>query len=157
MKKNLPLFLLLIFLIVVNGFFLFNYLGKPGLNRPIEQRGPGDFIVKVLQFDDSQMDKMHLIMRKHNQRMRAINNDLKEVKDALFAKISEDSLSTQIIDSITNEIGFLEKEREMVTFLHLRDIQSICNEKQKERFNKIVYDALSKNRPPGQNRPPPRN
>lgn len=157
MNKNTILHILLFFLVVVNGFFLFNYLGRPIIKGPMVERDPGDFIVRALKFDDAQMQKLQILNSEHRQRMREINDDLKELKDALFSKISEESLNTELIDSLTNSTGFLEKEKEMETFFHLRDIQSLCNEKQKERFNKIVLDALRKNGPLGQNRPPPRN
>ena len=59
MKKNTILYILLAFLIIANGFFLVNYLGRS--RKPDGQKGPGDFIVKELNFDASQMERFHLL------------------------------------------------------------------------------------------------
>jgi hypothetical protein len=53
-------------------------------------------------------------------------------------------------------IGNNEKEKDLEVFNHFRNIQSICNEKQKKYFDEIMRDALhgdQRNRP----KPPRRN
>ncbi|MDO5977740.1 hypothetical protein [Flavivirga spongiicola] len=166
MKKNLLLYILLVFLIVVNGFFLFNYLGS---SDKIENRnrsnGPADFIVKELNFDGDQMLEFERVNREHHHKMRRISRNIKQLKDALFNRISDVSLNENSIDSITTLIGEKEKEKDMEVFYHFKDIQELCNDKQKEKLKKIINDALHKRgkkeqRPPlrngnGEHRPPP--
>ena len=153
MKKNLLLYILLIFLIIVNGFFLFNYIGKPQMKGPPGPNGPSDFIAKQLNFDDIQMEQFRKIEDVHRDNNRKISEDLRELKRELFDNISDTSISEKKIDSITTLIGNKEKERDMEVFYHFRKIQSICNEKQKKRFNNIMKDALPNNK---ENSPPPR-
>lgn len=156
MKKNLLLYILLIFLIIVNGFFLFNYIGKPHLKGPIGPKGPSNFIVKQLNFNDTQFDKFSELSNSHKKRMRTISDDLKELKEGLFDNISNMSISESKIDSIATLIGRNEKAKDLEIFNHFRKIQSICNEKQKMQFNEIMKDALhhnKKDRP----RPPRKN
>lgn len=169
MKKNLLLYVLLVFLIVVNGFFLFNYLGTSdkteNRNRP---KGPANFIVKELNFNDEQMLQFERVNRKHHHEMRRISDDIKQLKDALFNKISEVSINENAIDSITTLIGEKVKEKDIEAFYHFKSIQELCNDEQKEKFKRIINDALHKqgrkdNRPPLRNgdgehrRPPPRH
>ncbi|MFI0428077.1 Spy/CpxP family protein refolding chaperone [Mariniflexile sp. HMF6888] len=166
MKKNAILYTLLVFLIIVNGFFLFNYIGTPVFKETNEQQDPDDFIARELQFNESQMQKMHMLSREHHHKIRQIHTSLRTLKNALFKNISVSPLNTSEIDSISNEIGFLEKERDIATFYNLREVYNLCNEKQKERFNEIVTEALhkvgeKKQRPPipheenGRMLPPP--
>jgi protein CpxP len=146
MKKNLLLYILLIFLIIVNGFFLFNYIGKPHMKGPRGPQGPSNFIAKQLNFNDTQLDKFGELINSHKKRMRTISDDLKELKEGLFDNISNMSISESKIDSIATLIGNNEKEKDLEVFNHFRNIQSICNEKQKKYFDEIMRDALSHNK-----------
>ncbi|MBT3587140.1 MAG: hypothetical protein HN507_00670, partial [Flavobacteriaceae bacterium] len=55
MTKNTILYVLLTFLIIANGFFLYDYLGKPDRNGP--RNNPEQFIVKELNFNTNQMQE----------------------------------------------------------------------------------------------------
>ncbi len=168
MKKNILLYVLLLFLIVVNGFFLFNYLGgsndTKNKDRP-QGKGPASFIVKELDFSDDQMFQFEDLSREHHHEMRRIGRDIKVLKDALFNKLSDVSLNENSIDSITTLIGERVKERDIEAFYHFKDIQKLCNAQQKEKFKSIINDALHKagrkeQRPhlrngEGEHRPPP--
>ena len=151
MKKNTLLYILLFFLIIVNGFFLYNYLGRPEANRGNEPKDPMVFIAEQLKFDSDQLQKMENLNKRHHQNMRRINDDLKELKDGLFNRLSDVSINKKDVDSITALIGQKEKEKDTEAFYHFRSIQELCNEKQKEKFNKIINDALRKG---GGDRPP---
>jgi len=69
------------------------------------------------------------------------------------------------VDSIVSLIGKKEAELNKEVFFHFRNIQEICNHKQKETFKKILDDAhkvsrQNSNMPPpqeatGNHRPPP--
>ncbi|OUS01946.1 hypothetical protein A9Q86_04655 [Flavobacteriales bacterium 33_180_T64] len=140
MKKNIPLYILLIFLIIVNGFFLFNYLGKSSHKGP---KGRQDnFIVKELKFDDVQKLKLEALEAAHHKRIRDILDRQKVLKDVLFNKISNETIMTSQLDSITSQIGEIEQEKELETFYHFRAIQNICTENQKAKFEHIVREAL---------------
>ncbi|WP_117881308.1 hypothetical protein [Aureibaculum luteum] len=152
MKKNLLLYILLAFLIVVNGFFLFNYLGRPGAKGP---KGPDDFIVKQLKFDQSQMDQFKTISNAHRKKMNTISDDIKKQKDVLFSKISKDSLNKQEIDSVTTIIGMKQYLLETEVFYNLRAIHELCNDEQKKRFNDIIKNARHGGSNPNQMPPPP--
>ncbi|GAA3598317.1 hypothetical protein Q4Q39_19750 [Flavivirga amylovorans] len=145
MKKNVLLYVLLVFLIVVNVFFLFNYLGNSddteNRDRP---KGPISFIVKELDFNDEQMLQLEKLNRKHHHRMMRIDDDIKQLKDALFNKLSDVSLNENSIDSITDLIAERVKEKDIEAFYHFKDIQDLCNDQQKEKFKSIINDALHK-------------
>ncbi|WCO00653.1 Spy/CpxP family protein refolding chaperone [Psychroserpens ponticola] len=140
MKKNKLLYILLVFLVVVNGFFLFNYLGKPNFKRPSGKQD--GFIARELNFDEIQKQKFEALKAAHFKRIEVVLDEERKLKDDLFDRISNETINTFQIDSITNQIGKLAKLKDLETFNHFRDIQNICNESQKNQFEQILRHAL---------------
>lgn len=161
MKKNIPLYILLVFLIVVNGFFIYQYLGRPESRDRNEPKDPMAFIAKQLKFDAQQMQQMESLNHSHLKKMMRFNNEEKKLKDLLFSNLSDVVINKKKIDSITTLIGNKGKEKDTEAFYHFKSIQELCDEKQKETFQKIIKDALHKGRgepqgiPDGRNGPPP--
>lgn len=142
MKKNLPLYILLLFLIIVNGFFLFNYLGMEEKDETNGPKRPGNFLVKELDFDESQREQFRELGKKHHHRMRGLSEDIRGLKDELFQGLSDTSLMDVNIDSIASLIGEKETAKDLEVFRHFKQVQELCNDKQKEKFSDIIKDAL---------------
>ena len=153
MRKNLLLYILLVFLIVVNGFFLYNYLGTGEKNEPMETDRPEEFLVKELGFDKSQRLQFRELGKMHHQNMQGLSKDIRGLKDELFKGLSDSALKDVNIDSIAALIGEKEKAKDLEVFSHFKQVQELCNDKQKEKFSKIIKDALRRG---DQNQGPPR-
>ncbi|MFD2916157.1 Spy/CpxP family protein refolding chaperone [Psychroserpens luteus] len=138
MKKNNILYLLLIILIIMNGFFLFNYLGRPNHKGPKES---GHFIVKELGFNDTQLQQFEELETKHHNKMRGVGDDIKLAKDALFKNITKTSISQFSVDSLIIVISEKEQQKEKELFSRLRSVYELCNEEQKEQFSAIIKKA----------------
>ncbi len=165
MKKNTILYVLIIFLIVVNVFFLFNYIGKHNDNNPKKPQENRDFIVKELEFNETQLAQFREKSKGHHETIMRLSDDIKELKDSLFGTLSDGAINEATIDSISTLISEKETEKEKEIFYHFKMIRDIANDKQKEKFKGILMDALRQgdkgNRPPPPNgveghRPPPR-
>ncbi|WP_299100697.1 hypothetical protein [uncultured Winogradskyella sp.] len=155
MKKNTILYVLLIFLIAVNGFFLFNYIGKGNAKGPRESQQNKEFIIEELGFDASQIKQFRKKSKGHHKTMMQMSDDVRKLKDQLFGTLSNDIVSEATIDSISNLICEKEKEKEKEIFYHFKMIRDIANEEQREKFNNLLLDALRKD--DRGNRPPPRD
>lgn len=155
MKKNLVLYVLLVFLIAVNSFFLFNYIGKNSNNGQKGTKGPGNFIVKELGFNEAQTEQFREESQGHHEAMMNMSDDIRGLKDELFGNLSNDSVKDSTIDSITSLIGEKQKVKEVEAFYHFKMIREICNDKQKEKFKNIIKDALHRGGLRGQMPPPP--
>ncbi|MBV7268619.1 hypothetical protein [Winogradskyella luteola] len=140
MKKQTVLYILLIFLIISNGFFLVHYLCK----NFRKGHKPGYFIVKELNFDEKQMSDYDSVSDLHFDKMKSVSKEIMNLKGAMFSKISDDGVPQAYLDSITDLIAVKEKERDMEVFRHLQKVRGICNAEQKERFSKIVGDAMKR-------------
>ena len=154
MKKNLLLYILLGFLIIMNGFFLFKHFGASNeVQHP--KFTPRDFIEKQLAFDAEQSQKFEKLDQKHREKMSAILDDIKKSKDALFDKLTGENSKVSEIDSIARIVANKEVKKELETFRFFEAVGEICNPKQKEKFKAIIKDALHRQGPEGQNGPPP--
>jgi len=154
MKKNLILYILLGFLVLMNLFFLFNHFnksGKIGSQRP----GQANFISEQLTFDATQTQQFEDIEAAHREKMRAILDGLRELKGGLFEKLSEEKVDPSEIEAMVTLIAEKEKAKELETFRFFREVSEICNPDQKEKFTSIIKDALRRQGPQGRNGPPP--
>lgn len=148
MKKNLILYLLILFLIVVNGYFIYNQLTYPpdviprdspqGFNNPLE------FIADELQFSEKQSLEFEKINRSYQHAIEITTDKMNETKELLKSKLANKEVSAVEIDSLTQILGKKEQEREKLIFYYLRNIQKICDNKQKEQFINIINDAMHK-------------
>ncbi|WP_430466398.1 hypothetical protein [Winogradskyella ouciana] len=143
MKKNTILYLLIIILIIANGFFLYNYLGHDDKKRD-RQKDRTSFIIKKLGFEGEQIDSFKNFKDLHRERMRLISDDIKVLKDSLFDKLPEDEVSEYYIDSITSLIAEKEKAKDKEVFAYFKRVRDLCQGDQKEKFDKILKDALNK-------------
>jgi len=138
MKKHTILYLLLVVLILMNGFFLYNYLVRP------EQKGPreaGNFIAKELNFNENQLQQFNALEEKHFEAMRFISEDVKSLKDELFLKITASDINETTVDSLIALISEKEQLKEKELFNHLRAMYELCDEQQKECFSLIIKKA----------------
>lgn len=154
MKKQLPLYILILFLIIVNGFFLINHFGKSDDGDFKGPKGPKNFISKRLDFNTDQTQQFEELEKKHRKTMRGISNEIRSSKEALFDQISNVETSDSKIDSITSVIGEFEKNKDLEVFRHFKAIYNICDDSQKAKFNSLVKDALHKGPPPRERRLP---
>jgi hypothetical protein len=88
--------------------------------------------------------------KNHRERMMRLDQEKKLLKDQLFSKVSKKNINPLEIERISSLIGENNKNKDLEVFNHFRAIQEICNDPQKQKFQKIVMDALYKG-------PPPRN
>ncbi|WP_111683923.1 Spy/CpxP family protein refolding chaperone [Winogradskyella tangerina] len=154
MKKQLPLYILILFLIIVNGFFLINHFGISDDGDFKGPKGPNNFISKRLDFNAEQTQQFEELEQKHRKTMRGISNEIRSSKEALFDQISNVEASDSKIDSITSVIGEFEKNKDLEVFRHFKAIYNICDDSQKAKFNSLVKDALHKGPPPRGRRSP---
>ena len=122
----------------MNCFFLFNYLGRPDHKGPKES---GNFIVKELKFNETQIQQFNTLEDKHHNSMKAIGDDAKSIKDELFQKITAPTVNQSTIDSLIALISEKEELKEKELFLRLRGIYDLCDEQQKEQFSAIIKKA----------------
>ncbi|MEO0572065.1 MAG: hypothetical protein AAF039_10210 [Bacteroidota bacterium] len=148
MKKNTLIWVLMVFLMVMNGLLLYLVLQKSdGQPRP-----PRAFIADELDFDNQQMTQFFDLEENHRRKMGDIDRRNGQLRETLFSYLEKSNPKESIIDSLGNYIGTLSKERELEIFRHFNAIEKICNEGQKRKLKRMVKGALRPGPPGG---PPP--
>ena len=148
MKKQLPLYILLAFLLIMNGFFLVTYFrdSKPPHHKGPE--GPNTFLAKELNFEGEQLEQFKDLEHEHVRTMKAISEDIRDYKRALFDNITNNNANAELIDSISQAIGKLESQKDLEVYEHLRAIYAICDKDQQANFDEIVKKSLHRGPPP---------
>ncbi len=147
MKKNLLLYILLGFLVVMNAFFLFKHLSNTD-NIPTRGPRPSNFIAKQLNFDTTQTQKFEKLDMAHREHINVLLVDIRELKDSLFDRLSDEIDKSDEIDSIAALIADKEKMKELETFRFFKAVGKLCNQNQKETLKSIIRDALRRQGPP---------
>ena len=155
MKKNVFLYILVAFLVVMNGFFLFQHFGSSETTSP-QKKGSGNFIAKQLKFDTEQTKQFEKLDTAHHEKIRALLDDMKVSKDALFDQMTKEVIDDLEIDSITKVIAKKQAVRELETFHFFRSVSMLCDAEQKVRFKSMIKDAVRAPVGPGKKGPPRR-
>lgn len=129
-KKHFYIFV--IGLLVVSNFFLLYFLlQKPKGHMPPD--GPKNIIIERLNFDDNQIIDYEKLIHQHRKDIR--ENDLKilGLKNELYLLLMENEVESSI-DSLTTEIGKIQKNIEKIHFSHFQDIKALCKQEQIDEF-----------------------
>ena len=141
MKKNRILYLLLAVLLIINTLFVLRYFGD---KKHGNKSNPGSFIAKELNFTMEQMVAFNTLNNVHENKINGIRKVDKKLKTQLFSQLSKTNVSPEEVHTITRAIGTIVSKRDSLTFYHFKAIQSICTDSQKEKFSKIVVNAMYK-------------
>jgi len=124
---------------------------------PPGQANTKNFIIKQLQFDESQQQVYTELVQQHRENVAAVQIQLRQAKDAFFDSISNPETTHTQVDSLSAHIAAYERKLDMITYEHFKKVRAICNNQQKTKFDNIIRQALQMMGPGGgrpQNPPP---
>ena len=119
------------------------------INKPKHRKPSDDFLFKELKLTEIQLDEAFIFKEEHHQKMRRIDRRKRRLKNEFFTSFSKD-INNINSDSIADEIGLVEARKDKEVLSYFKKIRSICTDKQKNKFDKIILKALPKEgkRPP---------
>ncbi|MCG1035478.1 Spy/CpxP family protein refolding chaperone [Polaribacter sargassicola] len=154
-SKLLPI--LLIFLVLLNGFLIFMIIKKPHESkRAFKER---TFLPEQLNFSETQTEQFKKLDKEHRSLMMSLDKTIMSQKDVLFNSFQQENFN---IDSLTNKIGLLEAKKESEVFNFFKKVRTICTEEQAIKIDKLIKQAIrgvggeGGPRQEGQRMPPPR-
>jgi Spy/CpxP family protein refolding chaperone len=101
------------------------------------------FLAHELNLSDAQQQQFDALFDEHQQKMEAVKNRGRELHDMLFDELSKTS-STTTRDSIIQLIAQNRINGEQLLFDHLVKVRAMCNEKQKQEFDRIIKGAMAR-------------
>ena len=97
-------------------------------------------IIKELSLDEQQQDKFSTMREQHHSNMILLDRELEETAKSYLSKMV--STDTSNVDSLRQAIGRLEMQRASVTYQHFKDLRSICNAEQQEKFEALLPELF---------------
>jgi len=139
---------------------------KAGTEKDFEGPGkrppsPKSLIIKKLDFSETQIEAYTKLIKEHRKIVKQTMGENRRLKKELYGILSLPITNTNVEDLI-NEISGNEKTLEIATFEHFRKVRELCNEEQKEKFDKLIIRVIEmmsspKRPPPPRPRPRPRD
>ncbi|MGJ8666880.1 MAG: hypothetical protein ACSHW7_10970 [Patiriisocius sp.] len=99
-------------------------------------------IIERLGFDDGQLKQYLELIDAHGVVTKEKDAKIAQIKAELYQLLAG-NLMYKKADSLTSEIGKIQKEIELLHFNHFKDIKSLCNEKQLIEFEKLAKDLAT--------------
>jgi Spy/CpxP family protein refolding chaperone len=138
--------ILVIVLAIMNVFLLaIMWFHRPPMDGGHRER-PNDmnrFLAHELNLSDAQQQQFDVLFDEHQQKMEAVKKRGKELHDLLFDELSN-TTSTNKSDSLISLIGENRKIGEKALYNHLSKVRLVCDEKQKQEFDRIIKGAMAK-------------
>ena len=115
-----------------------------------------DFITHELNFNPVQREAFEKQDETFRHDTRNIHLKIDSIQQQLFNSIYNEKSDKLYLDSLSNVIGSLEADINKMTYDHLVQIKSLCNDEQQIRYKALLNDLLKTLRPKPQDGPPPR-
>ena len=128
---------------------------KPNLGGNPRPETPRDYVIRNLTFTDDQVKKYDALIQVHRQAMDQLRKEGKEYRQLFFSNLGNESKGINT-DSVAQLIANNQKQIEMATYMHFRQVRALCNDAQKTEFDKIITDVMKKMNGGMRGGPPPR-
>jgi periplasmic protein CpxP/Spy len=144
-------------LAVLNIALMVNMWMRPGHHGPPPRRGgtAKDMIIREVGFNDTQIAKYEELIDVHRAGMRELEKKGREIRENYFKLMASDTLDRKIKEELEVAIGETQKNIEMITFDHFKQVRVLCNDEQKKKFDNVITEVIQHMRGP-HGPPPPR-
>lgn len=123
--------------------------GRNQLQTP-SFRYSGGYFSDELGLDEEQMERFGQINPVFREQVWNINNDLNRLRQRMFSEMSAKNPDPVKLDSFADSIGLMHSDLKKVTYRYYVEISSICDAKQKEKFDEMFGAMFINERGMGQ-------
>ncbi len=129
------------FLMLAINIALISFIAlSPSKTQHERKRGMKDHIGSQLGLSDEQKATFEQMVKNHRLRIRDIELQERALIGTYFKNLTvEEPISS---DSVLAEINTLKKQRIQITYQHLEDLKSLCNEEQLEKFDTVLQRII---------------
>lgn len=143
-------------LAVLNIALMVNMWMKPGHHGPPPHHrggGPKDMIIHELGFNQTQITKFEELIDQHRSGMRELEKKGRDIRESYFKLMSGDTLDRKTKEELEIAIAETQKNIDMITFDHFRQVRVLCSQEQKKKFDRMIGEIMMQMR--GPHGPPP--
>lgn len=135
----------IIFLVVVNIITISTmwfYLTKESGPKPLDQlkrpQGSMELIQKELNLSKEQAENFEKARVASFEKSKNLLDKMNELKEKLSKELVDDNRDSTIVTSLIQEIGSTHAKLERLRFDHFKELLSLCNKEQKDKFKPIL-------------------
>ncbi|MEQ8924794.1 MAG: periplasmic heavy metal sensor [Fulvivirga sp.] len=152
MKRNRFLIATIVVLVVIN---LITLTLLWNMNKGFDDEDPRRhrhemFFERKLGLNDEQIEKFEEARRKHFEKMKSINREIRELRNEMSSLMKERKENEA--KEIISKIGTKYEELELANFDHFRELRSYCNPTQQQIFDSVMNKVTSHPRRRGHGR-----
>lgn len=119
---------------------------------PPRDRRPPDPIVmmqKELDLSDEQTAEFESLRNQHFVIMDSLSKEMNIVRRLLVDELFKPVHDTELVESLTDKIGVLEKSLEISRFNHFQEVILMCSPEQQNKLKEILGKMILRKPPPG--------
>ncbi|MGK7371639.1 MAG: Spy/CpxP family protein refolding chaperone [Candidatus Halalkalibacterium sp. M3_1C_030] len=137
-------FLVMLFLniAIISGIWIFrpggHFMGREGAGQFRMQR----FIEQELNLSEDQKQAFRELRRDHIRETRNIHRDIRIYRRSLFGLLQNEEVNVKKVDSLSKALGEAQRAMEKATYEHFAELRSICDDQQKEKFDRITERVM---------------
>lgn len=132
MNNTKFLILIIIVLLVMNGFLFFRLI-KP------RKEGAKSIIIEQLHLDKEQIKKYESYIRQHRQDVNENEAKMNALRSNLFEQLKYDQNFLKV-DSLISIIAQQQMVAEKINYNHFLEVKGLCKPSQKEAFNELTTE-----------------
>lgn len=111
--------------------------------------GPARMIIEQLKLSPPQIEQFEKLKQEHRAGINKLRQSGKGMRDRFFNLLKNSNPDEKSANALADSISYNQKEIELVTFNHFKEVRKICNEEQQKRFDEIINDVLHSMARPG--------
>lgn len=130
-------------LLIVNVVALsFLWFGKPKHGRPMPHERDMAFLSKELGIDGPDKEKLDALEIAHHTEKRELLEKNKVLREKLFDLLKNHAEDTAMVNGYINTILANQKEIELMTYYHFKQVKEMCSPQQQEKLEEIIAEAI---------------
>lgn len=104
---------------------------------------PNELIERNLHFTDQQVSEFDILRERHHDSIMMLQRQGQQLRKEYFDNLKHpETADSATLQTLVDAIGENQEQIEFVTFRHFRQVRALCDDKQKETFDKIINDVL---------------
>lgn len=113
---------------------------RPGMR---EGERPNEFIERNLHFSKEQVAAFDVLRGRHHDSIMMLQRQGHELRTQYFDNLKHpEAADSDNVNRLAAAIADNQKEIELVTYRHFRQVRALCDEKQKPVFDNIIDEVL---------------
>lgn len=139
MEANKFYKIVLIVLVVINATTL--YYVFLGSNNQDPKHKLADYFEHELMLNNHQKEQLENLIHIHRTEQEQLRAENRKAHDDYFSLLKANQTDSILIANKLNKILEIKRKEELSTFNHFKQIRTICNASQKQKFDTIILEA----------------